>query len=50
MRRTQGRGQPESRSARLSKMKKRREAEEPSESQNPRAYFASGLEEDLVVV
>ena len=46
----QGRGQPERRSARLSKTKKRRETEEPSGSQNPRAHFASGLEEELVVV
>ena len=50
MRRTQGRGQPERRSARLSKTKKRRETGEPSESQNLRAYFASGSEEELVVV
>ena len=50
MRRTQGRGQPERRSARLSKTRKRREAEEPSESQNLKAYFASGSEEELVVV
>ena len=50
MRRTQGRGQPERRSARLSKTRKRREAEEPSEIQNLRAYFASGSEEELVVV
>ena len=47
---TQGRGQSERRSARLSKMKKRRETEEPSRSQNPRAYFAFGSEEELVVV
>ena len=50
MRRAQGRSQPERRSARLSKTRKRREAEEPGESQNPRAYFASGSEEELVVV
>ena len=50
MRPNQGRGQPERRSARLSKTRKRREAEEPSKSQNPRAYFASGSEEELVVV
>ena len=50
MSRAQGRGQPERRSARLLKTKKRREAEEPSESHNPRAYFASGWEEELVVV
>ena len=50
MSRAQGRGQPERRSARLSKTKKRRETEEPSGSQNPRAYFASGSEEELVVV
>ena len=50
MRRAQGRGELERRSTRLSKTKKRREMEEPSESQNPRAYFASGSEEELVVV
>ena len=50
MRRAQRRGQPERRSARLLQMRKRRETEEPSESQNPRAYFASGSEEELVVV
>ena len=50
MKHTQRRGQPERRSARLSKTRKRREAEEPSKSQSPRAYFASGLEEELVVV
>ena len=50
MSRAQGRGQPERRSVRLSKTKKRRETEEPIGSQNPRAYFASGSEEELVVV
>ena len=50
MRRAQGRGQLERRSARLLKTKKRREMGEPSESPNPRAYFASELEEELVVV
>ena len=50
MRCAQGRAQLERRSARLSKSKKRRETEEPNKSQNPRAYFASRSEEELVVV
>ena len=50
MKTAQRRGQPERRSARLSKTRRRLEFERPRDTQALRTYLASGFEEELVVV
>ena len=50
MKKAQGRGQPERKSARLSKTRRRLKSERLKDTETSGIYFASGSEEELVVV